>query len=1247
MASKLISAIFVSFLALILSVPSADAQVLNGSVADTYYVARGFDSDGDGQVDHTDNGLLAVELPDQPGVFLHSELGGTAAPLAYYPNVTRELTEKGLSGDKDFAGLIGNGTFARPQLGSALGYRTVLYATEGVNGLKAFYLNAIQTFTPMLGAILQAEEYFRTALRVDPNYEDALNGLLEAYYARAEGFMLIGNDYLAKAYRHKFDRDPNETKSIVELEIEDIENALMCYDIGFREFIKLFNPDFIGLDHKRKPHLDIDAEYLFFTRRFTNPNKPYGEEVAFEVLRGQKNAIGVNTRVLNDLGNEVGPVQGSPNFEAQINDFLNASSVSNTSTAANTILELENSDNSSIQQQWDTVDAPVKFHQPYVHGAPTYEPGSLFELEFRLDADQEIQVVELVIEFDYQKIQVPNSVDDLDFDQSVFPVGVKLYGPGSVYGDVQLLANQVMIRAEASTPVSGDDLSVVTVPFWINSGHTGDFYIYISGSADPRLSGYKDIALLYRLAAAHTNATAALVQRLYNQSDADSVQNCIEFIQKEVERIGEWFEHLQVLLAKSAEPEELEHIEFLQTAINSVASELSGLSAIREFIRSGANAFGYPDEYVPFFNSDQIDTFDAIKRLVLGDGGSTSGTYGGYFGQARETETAAILSKNKFDETKDRIRSEIFTINEQAENRLSQICGRINADGEASLDANDPIDYDMRASPRNLACVIGQKVSFLRQAQEDLVLATEKIQVHLNNIELEEEALEAILQLHENKVEVMREYGEMQARKDIEICRVNKTQKELNSVVQAQTTLINTSADWTSGGPFKAAMTAAIQLSNGMQQARMEEKKGELTADKTRLATEERIRLTEIDSQIFEIQQTKNIEQMVNKIVLMDIEAQIAEIDVQLALGKLNQLIMERDELLARRSRAVANLGEMSFADPSFRLTQFNIMKDAETQLELLKRWLYLMTRAFYYKWSVPDDYIIQVKGLPDVSIHDVNRIQVVGAVNDGIQESPLQDQLTAADYVQVLLAFNDQGPLDLILSPVVIEWEQSNNSARYSLREDFLRIVRTADTPEETQRVREAFREWLTSEDRLDEDGNLVIEFDTLAHLENYNLPVTPSHGTWTNFALRSYATLPLWNHKITQIGVALKAVGLAFKSNVSNVSGNIQYGGAGYLKGDTDSVDDFRVYQMRQWRNLGNGRLEPVDVRTVSFHIPTSAVFQADESDWISTNLNERPVASTLWRLQILASQLNNIEMENIEDIFIYINSKAYQRQ
>ena len=91
----------------------------------------------------------------------------------------------------------------------------------------------------------------------------------------------------------------------------------------------------------------------------------------------------------------------------------------------------------------------------------------------------------------------------------------------------------------------------------------------------------------------------------------------------------------------------------------------------------------------------------------------------------------------------------------------------------------------------------------------------------------------------------------------------------------------------------------------------------------------------------------------------------------------------------------------------------------------------------------------------------------------------------------------------------------------------------------------------------------------------------------------------------------------------------------------------DDFRAYSMRQWRQLPGGGLEPLDFRTVPLTITSSGDLEDEPDNYMVTNLSERPVTATRLRLTIQKNQLANIELANLDDIFIYIYSQAYQRQ
>lgn len=1219
-------------------------------IANTYFASSGFDTNGDGQPDVIDTGttkLFAIKWPlkgtfrennqnVEKDLYLHSYIGGVTAPLAYYPDVCWKLTKEGMDV------LVGDGgTFGQPKAESALAFRRILYANSGINGLKAFYTDAAKLFPSQLPMLLKAEERFREALRVNPYYTDALNGLLETYYARAEGFTLIGNDHLANAYKQKFLPRLNEPKSINDLEVEGISNALTCYEVGFREFMKLFNPEFIGVGQVRQSNLDINAEWMFFSRRFTNPNNPYGAKVAFESLRGQTSAIGVSSYAINgkdDKDNDVfiGPLQGSPPQEIHIPP-PGLSTTAESKVAAERKKILAQMRLSAIQEEWNTVDTPVKFQLPEPTSAFTYKDDTNFSLRFGVDiaAEKPIQKLGMVIEFDYTKADVVG----VDFAGSAFPNNQGFIAPGGYYGGKQLVANQLLVKADNGSPVSGTGLTFVTVTFHIKKGAMGSFSVYASGSGQ-LLSGFKDVAILYRLAAAHVNATAERIRRLYDVGDQKSIEQNIALIEKEAGHIGSWFETIQGLLSQAATPAELSKIDQLQGAINQVSSELNGLNNLREFIRAGANKYGYRDDYVPFYNSG-VETFDAIKNMVVGSGAFDPSTAQGFFGTARGAETDAVLTKDKFEDTKDRIRSELFTINDQLETRLAQIAGMVDKNGNPG-GGNDDIDYDLRAAPRNIACEIGQHALLLQRANAVIEQAQADIKQHLEDIEIEIKYLDAAVKKKEEIPGILDQNSTAQQNLTREIAVVQADQVRANAVTQAFSTIAS-KGGWDSaitGGAFSAAVAAGVQLANGIYQGDMERRKGELQAKKEGLAAQERIELIGIDTELFKLQELKDIAKSVNDIAVKNITAQIAVIDMTVALGQLNQLIAERDQLLARRNRQIANLGEMSFADPSFRLTQCNAMKEAETQLEFLKGWLYLMTRSLYYRWALPEGMKIQVGNFQQISINDINRIHVVGAPAVGI--IPLGDKLTASGYVQSLLAFNDSFPIDNATSLKKMD-SLSDKTARYSIREDFLHIVRTDNTVQERKRINDAFRAWLKSPDRRNANGDLVIAFDTMGNLEDYDMVVNKNHGTWTNFALRSYSTKPLWNHKITNVGVALDANGNAL-NGVNQIKGSVEYGGAGFVKSDQWVGGSYLAFQMKQWVKPPTGGLRPIDVRTFDVDIVPSGSFTREK---MSAELKERPVTATVWRLIILKQNVDKIYLDNIDDIWIYIDSEAYQGQ
>jgi len=424
----------------------------------------------------------------------------------------------------------------------------------------------------------------------------------------------------------------------------------------------------------------------------------------------------------------------------------------------------------TVDTTYNAIDAPIKFQLPIVTGAPEWSPGTSFKLRFKIDSDVPIRDLEMLVEFDNDKLVPPSCniereelENQFDFPSNSMFNFVDIKCPGDVYRGEVLYSNQILVIMSAPSEIpAGTDIPVVDMPFMISAGTTSSANVYVAGSAGSLLNGFKDIAILYRLAARHAEAAAARVRRLYNKEDEANREMCFNFINEEVERIGFWFEHIQSLLADCATDAEIANLDQLQTSINQVASSLSSLDAMREFIASGANIFGFPDEYLPFFNLETEDSFDAIYKIVERA-----------FVAAGSAETNAVRTYAKLLDTKDRIRNELFTINEQAENRLVQVCGRVDADGNPSLNVNDSIDYDLKASFKNLACEIGQNTLLYERALANLEKANADIRQYIEDIELEKRYLQNAVALKNQIPGIIDEYGRMQAKLDKELAKVN------------------------------------------------------------------------------------------------------------------------------------------------------------------------------------------------------------------------------------------------------------------------------------------------------------------------------------------------------------------------------------------------------------------------------------------------------------------------------------------
>ena len=658
---------------------------------------------------------------------------------------------------------------------------------------------------------------------------------------------------------------------------------------------------------------------------------------------------------------------------------------------------------------------------------------------------------------------------------------------------------------------------------------------------------------------------------------------------------------------------------------------LEGLTELRQSERTSLNKFGFPPDYMPFCGAGTDATsFDSIRTHVMGDVDPSAppADWQGYFAFARTAEGDAVYARDEFVHRKDIIRQELFTINEQAETRLARICGRVDEVGEPG-DAGDPIDYELEVAYENPACEIGQAAQHIEMARLKLNQSIADMDQFLEDIELQDQYLQDAVYQHKQKAQVIQEYADLQKEQDRHLQKINAAMNFSNAMAAFK--------------PGTGELGVGIAFTNAVVQGVGGAGADEIQMAKNDLATEERIALAGIDTELFKLKETKTLEQMMNNTMVMAISTEIEAKQLSIGYGQLAGLLAERDELIGQRGRRVANLGEMSYADPSFRLLQFGKMKEAEVELDHLKRWIYLMTRSLYYKWALAEDRSLEniVPGIGPVNINMLQELQVVGVQIPG--EPYLDDVLTASDCIRVLIDFDAQAEVFLGLAPAIFRYE-SHTTNRYSLREDFLHINLASLDPQEQERAATDFRTWLTDPEKIDPvSGDLVLEFDTTGNLEGYE----PADGlnlerTWTNFALRTSFDLPLWNHKIDNVGVAIRSTD---PDLTATLVGYLRYGGSGYLKRNTSNLADLLVYSLDQWiKTEGLDAWELTEYRTLILDIPKWEDFGPV---YLNAGLDERPIFGTRWQLVIPSSQLGYLDLNRVEDILICIESTAYQAQ
>lgn len=176
------------------------------------------------------------------------------------------------------------GSLENPSPGSGLEYRAV-FLSQGntTESLRAHYESALEVYQQKTHLLDEAEFYYRSAIKTNRYNLEAKKRLLEVYYARAEAYLLIGEQFLIQALEAKY--RPISNMSVTLREIEAFEKAHEAFVAGYGEFTKLFHHDYRNHNGELQPDLFFLPLEMFFR---ANLSENFGEGlVSVESLRGE------------------------------------------------------------------------------------------------------------------------------------------------------------------------------------------------------------------------------------------------------------------------------------------------------------------------------------------------------------------------------------------------------------------------------------------------------------------------------------------------------------------------------------------------------------------------------------------------------------------------------------------------------------------------------------------------------------------------------------------------------------------------------------------------------------------------------------------------------------------------------------------------------------------------------------------------------------------------------------------------
>jgi len=748
---------------------------------------------------------------------------------------------------------------------------------------------------------------------------------------------------------------------------------------------------------------------------------------------------------------------------------------------------------------------------------------------------------------------------------------------------------------------------------------------------DPLIPGYKDAIFFFEILGEYGRSAAAMAGLHLQKTDDEEARGVLKSARDLLFVQGSIMRGIFRDPANAADPAELAE------ALAAWEQGISDLRDMEDSIDNGLNPLGYDDDFLVLLqradgeDESNFNTFNILDARIDDEGSNSN-----YLKRAEEDRLAALAAYANYRGGLDELSVGIDAVRGDSESRLVQLVG---ADyGTATYNATPGPNVGV-----NGGFIPGSDLWDQFQTIRRARIQIQKNAAEIANLE-EKVRIEAARNLFEvqqqNAISQVRvRYADRRASMEEELSRLNAAQKYTEVLADAMNP-----ANW--GQVIGNAINGGVQVYGELR-------KGEIAAERERMAAQEEADITAANNSVLRQNSAALIATWLLDMKTLVLSSQESAIILQQEMGRLLGLMRERRTLERRIEAHSSTLKNRYFADPVHRLRYLNELVIANRTFEIAQRTVFFMARALEYKWNEEFDDFMLGTGTSMAKVYSARNSEELQKIVDDMRQRD-DTNTGVTDYEDV-----------------------------FSLKEDAFGYVegQMHSDPQSGQMVSatQAFRsllekEFLIGQPGIDNTVRLSIPFSTVRDpLVNLGSQQTFFRGARDTIVDPDGSIVPAtpdspkgnFLDKIDTLAVTMPGT---YTSGRLAAPCDLKYGGTGFLR--TRSLGRYQEMldddtNEKRFDRLSEG-LTAIPTRAVTFlsggwqtkneltATPRLLLSNAapQEIDYVGI-FRERSVACNGWQIVITLSEeagggsIRYADLAEIDDIFLHFRHKASPRQ